>query len=153
MALGDTPASSLTRIWHVPITELALLPAYVRDVSQCTNIHCDAERRIILPKTTPPVLAHSAHLYSFILWQSPHLNPPPVPAPALQNLVVVPTTHTLEPRSSRLVLQQATKAHLSHFPLSSFMSRDHSRLPFLAQVSKRLQCCPACPLPYARVVC
>ena len=62
--------------------------------------------------------------------------PPPVPAPAPQNLVVVPNSQGCEPRSPRLVRQQARQS--PPIPLSLvFAHVPRSRLPVLARVSKR----------------
>jgi hypothetical protein len=61
---------------------------------------------------------------------------PPVPAPAPQNLVVVSTPPSLEPRSPRLIRQHARQS--PPIPLSLvFAHVPRSRLPVLARVSKR----------------
>ena len=59
-----------------------------------------------------------------------------VPAPPPQNLTVVPTVQASEPRSPRLIRQQARQS--PPIPLSLVLPHiPRSRLPFLALVSKR----------------
>ena len=61
---------------------------------------------------------------------------PPVPEPAPQNLIVVPNPQGCEPRSPRLVRQQARQS--PPIPLSLvFAHVPRSQLPVLARVSKR----------------
>ena len=133
-------ASSLSRIWHAPNHRTR--PAS-RVRPRCSPVYQHTLCRRVQDhpsKPSPPILHTQLTCNLHSLAESAS-EPSPVPAHAPQNLVVVPTPQTFEPRSPRLVWQQTCQS--PPIPLSLvFAHVPRSRLPFLAQVSKRFNAAP-----------